>query len=108
MRVLILTSVVSDQFAYAPGDKVTIADADATRLINGGFALRLIETATFKASVETAARTFGYTLMASPSAAIPTPSGGFYWDSAERLHVVHPSGGRAILDPLALLPGWSP
>jgi len=108
MRVLILTSVVSDQVAYSPGDKATIADPDATRLLNGGFAIRLIETATFKAGVETAARTFGYTLMASPSGIIPTPSGGFYWDADERLHVVHPSGGKAILDPLHFMPGWSP
>ena len=107
MKVLILTSVVSNQFAYSPGDKPDLSTADATRLINGGFALRLIDTASFTSAIATAAQAAGFTAMAAPSGAIPTPSGGYYWDSSDRLHVVHPSGGRAILDPLHMLPGWT-
>lgn len=108
MKVLILTSIASNDFAYARGDQPTLSDADALRLINAGHAIRLIETSTILDDIETAALAANYTEMASATDAIPTPSGGFYWDARDRLHVVHPSGGKVVIDPLHLTPGWSP
>jgi hypothetical protein len=106
--VLILTSIVSDTFAYSPGDKVSLADAEATRLINGGFALPLIQfTQSAADAISAAADTAGLTVMASGGAAIPA-GGGYYFDSNNALlHVVHPSGGAAVLDPLHMMPRWS-
>lgn len=100
MRVLIINSTVSDQFAYSPGERRTLPDAEANRLINGGNAIRLIESDSFHEHIETAAEAADYTPMASGTAPVPTPSGGYWWDDDDRLHVVHPSGAHVILDPL--------
>lgn len=106
MKVLILNPIAGNSYSYARGEKPELSDADANRLINGGHAIRLIDTGLFLDAVSDAAVAAGYTLMPSPSGEIPDPSGGFYWDDADRLHLLHPAGGRAVIDPLHLLPGW--
>lgn len=100
IKVLIVTSVVSDTFAYSPGEKYNLPDAEALRLINGGYALKPLNIGPLKSHIESAAEAADYTPMPSGTAPIPTPSGGYFWDDDDRLHLVHPSGSRAILDPL--------
>ena len=40
MKLFILTSVVNDVSSYSPGQKITLPDADALKLIRAGFALQ--------------------------------------------------------------------
>jgi hypothetical protein len=107
MKVLILTSVVSSTYACTRGDKPDLSTGEATRLINAGYALPLVELTTFTDDIEVAVEGAGYTVMPSGAASTPAPSGGYYWQN-ELLNLVHPSGARATIDPLHLLPTARP
>jgi hypothetical protein len=107
LKVLILTSVVSDATSYERGDKPTLSTEAGTALINSGFALPLVELSSdISDAIDDAAEAAGFTLMATPSGSIPA-DGGYYWSGDDRLHLIHPSGSRAVIDPLHVVPGWS-
>jgi hypothetical protein len=105
MKVLILTSITSDSVSYARGDKPDLSTGAATALINAGFALRLVELSSDAVdAIDAAAEAAGYTEIAASGSA---PAGGGYYWADSQLHLVHPSGSRATIDPLHVLPGWS-
>jgi hypothetical protein len=105
--LLTLTSIAANTYHRSPGEVVTLDSAEATTLVNAGFAVPFIPPSGLRSAISTALNAAGLTVMPSGAASIPAAGGGYYWSARGNLVIAHPSGQRAEVQPLALIPGWS-